>query len=150
MFHLFTKDLTQVADMRRSLWGAKYQVYDPGGRLLASIKPPFGAVPGELKIEDSECKTVADCFGTTDDYKLLTPEGNMAAIVAKAQGDAVTYTIEVADTPTPPLLIYCHVIATDNLNYWVALRDRVSRGGGRRYGIGSKRLLFWVFAKRMC
>ena len=141
IFHLRTKDLNQVADMRRSLGGTKYQVYDPDSHLVATIKPPLGSFIPELKIEDSEGKTIANCLCTADDFKLLTLEGSVAAIVTKTQGSAVNYKIELDDTPTPPLLIYCHVIATDNLSYWVTLRDRVSRsaGRGKHRGIGPNR-----------
>lgn len=34
-----------------------------------------------------------------------------------SQADPVTYTVDIADTPARPLLIYCYVIANDNLNH---------------------------------
>lgn len=127
LFRLHTTDLTPLGEMHRRLIPTRYQIYDPQMRLIANIKPTLqiGTHP-DLKIEDPHGNTIAEYSNTNDqDYQLITPEGSIIATVTKTyMEDSPIYTIDIADTPTQPQIIYFYVIANDNINHFAALMSR--------------------------
>jgi hypothetical protein len=53
---------------------------------------------------------------------MTSPYRRTIARVTKSHGaDSTTYRVDITDTGTQPLLIYCYVIANDNINHWATL-----------------------------
>ena len=99
----------------------KYVVYDTQGDLMATIKP-IELVEGLIcRIDDPQGRRLAesDDVVTSLSYRILSPMGVVIADVYRSgSGNMNINNIYVFDPGFDPFLIYCYVIAVDNVVYW--------------------------------
>jgi hypothetical protein len=102
----------------------KYSVFDGQNRLLATFgsRERFGSI-GQFRMDNPRGRLLAENYdnGGEDDYRIVSPTGVIAHVSKGIQPDGFGYGLSVNffGNDLDPLLVYCYVIAIDNMNRYL-------------------------------